>query len=105
MKNHVHALIRSNTEDIGDTVRRIAVSYVKYHNNKYGRTGHLFQNRFKSEAVDNDQYFLTVTSYIHQNPFKAGIVKNVGDYRWSSFNEYNNGNVSIVDSEFFAGLF
>jgi REP element-mobilizing transposase RayT/ribosomal protein S25 len=104
MTNHVHALIRSDTEDIGETVRRIAVSYAQYHNNKYGRTGHLFQNRFKSEAVDDDQYFLTVIRYIHQNPLKAGIVKNIGDYRWSSFNEYNN-NVSIVDSEFVLGYF
>ncbi|MGB4438093.1 MAG: transposase [Sedimentibacter sp.] len=105
MTNHVHILVKQDNEDIGDTVRRIAVSYAQYHNNKYGRTGHLFQNRFRSEAVDNDQYFLTVIRYIHQNPLKAGIIKNIGDYKWSSYNEYINNNECIVDSEFVLSYF
>ncbi|WMJ77556.1 MULTISPECIES: transposase [unclassified Sedimentibacter] len=105
MTNHVHILIKRDTEDIGDTVRRIAVSYAQYHNNMYGRTGHLFQNRFLSEVVDNGQYFLTVIRYIHQNPLKAGIIKDINDYKWSSYNEYINDNEFIVDSEFALSYF
>lgn len=105
MTNHVHILIKQHAEDVGDTVKRIAVSYAQYHNNRYGRTGHLFQNRFLSETVDNYQYFLTAIRYIHQNPVKAGIIKNVGDYKWSSYNEYIDDDKNVIESEFAIGYF
>ena len=54
---------------------------------KYERCGNLFQDRFKSETVENDSY-LTVLRYIHQNPIKANIVKNIEDYTWTSYNDY-----------------
>lgn len=88
MANYVHILLKTDKEEIGDIVRRIAVGYAQYHNIKNGRTGHLFQNRFKSEPVENDKYFLTFLRYIHQNPVKAGLVKYIEDYKWSSYNEY-----------------
>jgi len=88
MANHVHLLIKSETEDIGNIIRRITVGYVFYHNNQYGRTGHLFQNRFRSEAVQDESYFLTVARYINQNPRKAGLVVNCKDYPWSSYSSY-----------------
>ncbi|SHK30443.1 transposase, partial [Paramaledivibacter caminithermalis] len=47
MDNHVHLLIKEG-EEVGASIKRMTVSYVQWHNNKYGRTGHLFQNRFKS---------------------------------------------------------
>lgn len=59
-----------------------------YYNNKYSRSGHVFQDRFKSEPVNDMAYFMTLLLYIHQNPLKAGIVKKVGDYEWSSWSEY-----------------
>ena len=88
MVNHVHLLIKIGTEDIGDAVKRIAVGYAQYFNIKYGRTGYLFQNRFRSEPVDDDLYFRTVLRYIHQNPVKAGMVNKISDYKWSSYREY-----------------
>jgi len=75
MDNHIHILIKETTEPISMVVKRISGSYVAWFNWKYGRCGHLFQERFKSEAVENDAYFLTVLRYIHQNPVKAGLVK------------------------------
>jgi REP element-mobilizing transposase RayT len=48
MTNHVHLLVKTEEVELGDIIKRIAVGYVQYHNNKYGRTGHLIQNRFKS---------------------------------------------------------
>jgi len=74
MDNHVHLLIEEN-EEIGTSVKRITVGYVQWHNNKYGRTGHLFQNRYNSEVVETESYLVTVLRYIHQNPVKANIVK------------------------------
>ncbi|WP_416198655.1 MAG: Y1-Tnp domain-containing protein [Sporanaerobacter sp.] len=107
MGNHVHLLIKTGTEDIGDTVKRIAVGYVQYFNIKYGRTGHLFQNRFRSEPVDDDLYFRTVLRYIHQNPVKAGIVKKLSDYKWSSYREYFMNKNRLIDTslamEYFGG--
>lgn len=87
MDNHVHILIKEN-EEIGTSIKRILVGYVGWHNNKYERTGHLFQNRFKSEPVETDSYLITVLRYIHQNPIKAGLVKKIEDYTWSSYQHY-----------------
>lgn len=88
MDNHVHLLLKENNEDIGTSIKRITVGYVVWHNKKYGRIGHLFQNRYMSEPVETESYFLTVLRYIHQNPVKAGLVKKAEKYSWSSFQEY-----------------
>jgi REP element-mobilizing transposase RayT len=88
MSNHIHLLIREVNEPISISIQRISSSYVRWYNDKYDRCGHLFQERFKSEAVEDDCYFLTVIRYIHQNPVKAGILKDSELYKWSSLNEY-----------------
>lgn len=75
-----------------------------WYNRKYQRCGHLFQDRYKSEAVEDDRYFLTVLRYIHRNPVKAGIVKDIADYKWSSYSEYM-GNSKIIDTDFVLKLF
>ena len=90
MGNHFHLLIREREESVGDTIKRIASSYVYYYNRKYGRDGHLFKERFKSEPVDDMAYFVTLLRYIHQNPVKAGMVMNVMDYAYSSWGEYTS---------------
>jgi len=91
MNNHVHLLMEEGYEDIGTSIKRITVGYVQWHNQKYDRAGHLFQNRYKSEVVEDDQYFLTVLRCIHQNPLKAGLVKDISEYRWCSFRHYLEG--------------
>jgi putative transposase len=73
MDNHVHLLIREMDETIAEAIKRISSSYVYWYNLKYERVGHLFQERFKSERVESEVYFLTVLRYIHQNPLKAGL--------------------------------
>ena len=84
MNNHVHMLIKEGNEDISITIKRIGISYVWYHHVKYNCVGHLFQDRFHSETVEDDQYLLTVTRYIHQNPVKAKLVDRPSDWQWSS---------------------
>lgn len=91
MDNHVHLLIEEGHEHIGKSIKRITVGYVQWHNQKYCRTGHLFQNRYKSETVEDDTYFLTVLRYIHQNPIKAGLVQDISQYKWSSYIHYLEG--------------
>ncbi len=87
MDNHIHMLLKES-EELGTTIKRITVGYVGWHNRKYERTGHLFQNRYLSEKVETENYFLTALRYIHQNPVKAGIVRDIRDYEWSSYNNY-----------------
>ena len=89
MGNHFHLLIRERDERVGETIKRIASSYVYYYNRKYGRDGHLFKERFKSEPVNDMAYFTVLLRYIHQNPVKAGIVEKVKDYEFSSWGEYD----------------
>ena len=88
MSNHVHLLLRVNQEDIGSTIKHLTVMYAMYYNQKYSRSGHVFQDRFKSEPVNDMAYFVTLLRYIHQNPTKAGMVSKVGDYDWCSWKEY-----------------
>ena len=98
MGNHVHLLLKVGKEPLEQIMRRICGSYVYWYNWKYQRVGNLFQDRFKSEAVENDAYFLVVQRYIHQNPIKAGLVNRIEQYRWSSFNEYVT-RTQVVDSD------
>ena len=88
MGNHIHLLLKEGKENLTVVLKRIAGSYVYWYNWKYHRCGHLFQDRFKSEPVEDDGYFLTVLRYIHQNPVKARICKNAEDYAHSSMQEY-----------------
>ena len=72
MGNHLHLLIQEGKEPLEQIFKRIGVRHVYWFNWKYKRSGHLFQDRFKSEPVQDDAYFLTVLRYIYQNPVKAG---------------------------------
>ncbi len=87
MDNHVHLLLEED-EALGTIMKRITVGYALWHNHQYGRSGHLFQNRYLSEAVETDEYLVTVARYIHQNPVKAGLVKKANGYQWSSYQQY-----------------
>jgi len=88
MNNHVHLLLHEEDCNIARLMKRINVSFAYYFNKKYKRVGHLFQDRFKSEIVDNDGYLLAAVRYIHNNPVKAGIVNSPEKYSWSSYNDY-----------------
>lgn len=105
MPNHVHLLIKEGNEAVGHAIRRITVGYVQYHNLLHERTGHLFQNRFKSEAVEDEKYLLTVMRYIHQNPLKAGIVNDISKYRWSSYQEYLMNEYELIDKSIIISYF
>lgn len=103
MGNHIHLLLKEVKEPIEQIMKRIATRFVYWYNIKYQRIGHLFQDRFKSEPVENDEYFLTVIRYIHQNPAKAGICKKTQDYTFSSYNEFFKKQ-TFVDCDFVFGM-
>lgn len=104
MDNHVHLLLAERKEPIATIIKRVSSSYVLWFNKKYGRCGHLFQERFKSENVDNDSYFLNVLRYIHQNPLKAHIVKDIAEYKWSSYLGYTR-KTDNIDQEYVFKIF
>ncbi|MCR5025274.1 MAG: transposase [Lachnospiraceae bacterium] len=87
MENHVHILLHGEFSSIILLMKKLGVSYSGYYNRKYDRSGHLFQDRYRSEPVDEERYLLTVFRYILQNPRKAAICT-AADYRWSSYRYY-----------------
>ena len=99
MGNHVHLLIKTEGEPLPQIFKRICGRYVYWYNAKYQRTGHLFQDRFKSEPVDHEAYLFEVIRYIHQNPVKAGISRSISEYPYSSYAEYA-GRSGFVDTDY-----
>jgi len=97
MGNHIHLLAKEGAEPLSMVFRRLGVRYVTWFNRKYDRTGHLFQDRFRSEPVETDEYFFSVLVYIYQNPVKAGLCAKTDDYEWSSrrFLESNDGMADV----------
>lgn len=85
MGNHIHLQIISGPPGLSTFMRRLLTGYAYYFNRKHRRFGHLFQNRYKSILCDLDPYFLELVRYIHLNPLRAGIVKDLEEleeYPW-----------------------
>jgi hypothetical protein len=86
MDNHVHLLLFSGSQGLSKLMRRLLTGYAVRYNRKYHRIGHLFQNRYKSIVCDEESYLLELVRYIHLNPLRASIVKNIEEldrYPWS----------------------
>src|SRR4030042_3097103 len=74
-----------NNDPISRIMQMINFTYTQFFNRKYGKVGHLFQGRDKSYLCDKDSYLLNLVRYIHNNPVRAGLVKDAGAYEWSSY--------------------
>jgi len=86
MSNHVHILFQSGKDGISTTMRKLLTWYAQYFNRKHRRTGHLFENRYKSILCDEDNYLIALIRYIHLNPVRANIVTTLDEldrYPWS----------------------
>lgn len=86
MDNHVHILFKSGKHGISAVMRKLLTWYAQYFNHRHKRTGHLFENRYKSILCDEDNYFLALVRYIHLNPLRANVVKTIEEldrYPWS----------------------
>ena len=101
MGNHVHLLMKVGGEDLSKVFKRIGCSYSYWFNRKYERTGHVFQDRYRSKPVTDDGYLLAATRYIHQNPLKAGLCDELADYPYSSYRDYiGSGGSHLTDTGF-----
>lgn len=105
MDNHVHLLIEDADIPLDEIMKKIEVKFVRWYNRKYDRTGNLFQERYKSEPVNNTRYFQTVFRYIHQNPLHAGLERVPGVYPWSSYEAYVVTDDSFIDVDRVLELF
>ena len=79
MSNHVHLLLRTGSTPLSTLMRRLLTGYAVRYNRRYRRHGHLFQNRYKSFLCEEDPYLLELVRYIHLNPLRAGMVKDIGE--------------------------
>jgi REP-associated tyrosine transposase len=86
MPNHVHLLMTPVTSDgISRVMQDLGRRYVRFINYKYGRTGTLWEGRYHSCLVESESYLLDCYRYIELNPMRSGIVKEVHQYKWSSY--------------------
>ena len=99
MENHVHLLVHDKEGKTPLFMKKMGVSYSYYFNKKYERTGHLFQDRYQCERIDDDAYLFTAFRYILNNPQKAGIAL-ASEYEWNSYKLINDSS-SFVDTQLF----
>jgi len=86
MTNHVHLLVTPQSEQgVSRMMQAQGRKYVQYFNFTYGRSGTLWEGRYKSTVVDADNYLLTVYRYIELNPVRAKMVTHAAEYPWSSY--------------------
>jgi putative transposase len=89
MSNHVHLLLEPGTEvdTLGHLMKRVAARQTRYVNRLEGRTGTLWESRYKSSPVETEAYLLACARYIELNPLRARLVEHPEDYRWSSMQD------------------
>jgi REP-associated tyrosine transposase len=86
MTNHVHLLLTPAAQDsISRMMQYIGRRYVPYINHTYGRSGTLWEGRYKSSLIQEEPYLLACMRYIELNPVRANMVKNGAEYPWSSY--------------------
>lgn len=104
MDNHAHILLKEGKETISETVKAIRSAYIYWYSSRHRRCGQVFEERFKSEAIENHDDFTSTLRSIHQNPLKEGLVESLEEYKWSSYHEYVKG-CKIVDIDIGLELF
>ena len=85
MDNHFHLLVTPTTaEGLPQMMQAVGRSYVQYFNRRHGRTGTLWEGRYRSTVLQSERYLLPCMVYLDQNPVRAGLVAQAADYLWSS---------------------
>lgn len=97
MTNHVHLLLTPHRERaIGKVMQAVGRLYVPYYNRRYGRTGTLWEGRYRATIIDTERYLLTCMRYIELNPVRAGMVASPEEYAWSSYRHNALGEPDIL---------
>ena len=96
MSTHFHILIRVDLKLLSNYLAIVLAEFAEYYNYKHNRNGHVFQDRFKSECVETEQYFWNCMRYIHMNPVNANLVNDPLNYNFSSLKEYETEKSRII---------
>jgi REP element-mobilizing transposase RayT len=103
MDNHIHLLFRSGKQGISAVMRKLLTWYAQYYNRRHRRTGHLFENRYRSILCDEEAYLLVLVRYIHLNPIRANAIttiKALDHYPWSGHSVImGNNNQQWMDTD------
>ena len=103
MSNHVHLLLEDQGGRLSDFMKSLTTGYAMRFNAKTGHIGHVFQQRFKSQPVEDEAHLLQAVRYIHNNPAKAGMCS-ADEYPWSSYHEYASGIQGIATVTLVLGM-
>lgn len=103
MPNHIHLLVRTrNSHDFSLFMKKLNLSYFHYYRKRYGWVGHFWQDRFKSQPVGKDSYFIQCGKYVELNPVRASLVTSPELYNFSSYHYYAFGkNNELITPDFF----
>lgn len=105
MTNHAHIIIRCGNRPIGREFQGLLTSHAQYMNKKYGRSGHLYQGRYKAEECRSNEGLKQLLRYVLLNPVRARLVRTYSEWRWSSHRAYAGEEVPGIHTEFILGLF
>jgi len=107
MDNHYHLFLKTPNANISEGMHYLNTSYTNWFKAEHAIVGVIFQGRYKSVLVDEDSYVKVLSAYIHLNPLRAGIVKDLSEYKWSSYLDYEGRKKSIerLDTEFILNQF
>ena len=92
MDNHYHLLIETQTENLSTFMRIVSANYSQYFNKKYKRSGHLWQDRYKSKYIISDEYLYTLVRYIENNPIEAGMTDSIKNHPYTLASQILNAN-------------
>lgn len=88
MRNHPHMFTRTEAGSLSKAMHRLGTGYAGYFNRRHDRKGHVYQNRFKSILVEDEDYLFRLIRYVLLNPLRAGIVRDLEGlerYRWTAY--------------------
>lgn len=88
MPNHVHLILRTGPVPLATAMARLLTGYALYFNRQHARVGHLFQNRYRSIPVESEEHLLALVRYVHRNPLRAGLVRDLAElsrYPWTGY--------------------
>jgi len=88
MPNHVHFLICPNECELSAAMQTLFVRYAKYYNARYERSGHVWQERFRTTPVLTDRHLIACGAYIEMNPVRAKLVRDPLSWTYSSIHHY-----------------
>ena len=91
MGNHVHLVMTTPRADLGDGMRDVLARYARRFNQRHGRSGHLFSERYRMVPIGDDGHLLATIRYVARNPVEAGLASKPGDWTWGSYRAIATG--------------